>query len=128
MQLQSEETLSKELLRLLKAFSRVLTHNAAIWWFDMWGGWYDDEEFMEFFGSSVELSRRALNMKTGSVSEIAVLIDEKAFAKVNDTADCGFVYSFRKTLGLIGAPYDVFLASDIELIADKYKFFVIIKI
>lgn len=31
---------------MLRAFSRIVTHNGAMWWFDMWGGWYDDEQLM----------------------------------------------------------------------------------
>jgi hypothetical protein len=42
------DTVEGSLGDMLKAFSRILTHNAALWWFDMWGGWYDHEALMDF--------------------------------------------------------------------------------
>ena len=36
-------TLEASLGDMLRAFARILTHGGALWWFDMWGGWYDHD-------------------------------------------------------------------------------------
>ena len=41
--------------QMKKALARVLTHNTAVWWFDMWGGWYRDPQFMAFHEKAAAL-------------------------------------------------------------------------
>jgi hypothetical protein len=56
-----------------------------------------------------------------SATEIAVVIDERVEEGVDDETRFKVCYHTRKQLGLIGAPYDGFLLSDIDKIGDNYK-------
>ena len=54
-----------------------------------------------------------------------LFVDEKSLAKTEDnTVAASVVGASRKSIGLIGAPKDIYLASDFELVKDKYKAYI----
>lgn len=115
-----------ESLEILKMhYSRALCHGHALWWFDMWGGWFNDAKFMGNIGDFLKITESSLAKNRGSVSEIAVFIDETAYAYISDGSD-HFVYPARRALGLMGAPYDIYLTSDFEAVYKNYKCFVFV--
>ena len=115
-----------EMLKL--HYCRSMIHGYAHWWFDMWGGWYNDTIYMGEMREFLEISKRAANKPMGSVSEIAIFIDEKCYKYcTNNHSGMSLAYHFRDVLGKIGAPYDVYLASDYELVKEKYKAIILIE-
>jgi len=123
---------SRELMRL--HFSSTITHSHASWWFDMWGGWYADEYYMDTARRALEIAGEALRKDRRSVSELAVIVDEAAFSHIGSKGyeeDRLVGYKVAKdtrpALGTSGVPYDLFLASDYESIRSRYKAFIIIK-
>ena len=116
-----------EMLKL--HFCRAFLHGYAHWWFDMWGGCFNDPIYMSEMREFLEISKGAINKPMGSVSEIAVFIDEKCYKYCkNNHNGMSLAYHFRDVLGKIGTPYDVYLASDYELVKDKYKAIILIEI
>ncbi|MCQ2432264.1 MAG: hypothetical protein MJ175_06645 [Clostridia bacterium] len=109
-----------ELLKL--QFARALTHDHALWWFDMWGGWYRDDDYLALFRKFFALNREALAKPGKSLARCAVFIDERALSHLTDQngAERMLGYCYRKTLGLMGVPYDIYLASDYEAVRDHY--------
>ncbi len=106
-------------------FSRALTHGHAMWWFDMWGGWYDDERYLSLLRRCREITVDALEHDRVSRSEIAVFIDERAYSREGVVGH--LAYSIRKTLGTIGAPYDIYLIDDYPAVSDRYKAMIFIE-
>lgn len=120
-------------LELLKLhYSRTLTHGHALWWFDMWGGWYRDEDYRALFERFWELSREALEKPLDSTAETALFIDETAYAYLTgsqeDRAAGMLAYRFRIPMGKLGAPYDCYLLSDYESVKDRYKAHIVLKL
>ena len=113
-----------EMLKL--HYSRSLVHGYAHWWFDMWGGWYDDQTYTAEMKQFLEISEQAIHKPMGSVSEIAVFIDEKALKFNKSQEPAQFIYQIRDTLGKIGTPYDCYLASDYDRVKDRYKAIIIL--
>ena len=110
-------------LEILKMhYSRALINGHALWWFDMWGGWYSDEDYMSFMKKAREISEKDSELPSGSAAEIAVFADEEAcsFAPDKESAKkiCHFI---RRELGWIGATYDSYLASDFDAVKERYK-------
>ncbi|MBR5870568.1 MAG: hypothetical protein IKZ09_05990 [Clostridia bacterium] len=111
----AEQTL--EIIRM--HFSRALTHGHAMWWFDMWGGWYDDDRYRDLLRKCRTIFAESMERDRISRSEIAVFVDERAYAEPNAVGS--LCYGIRRTLGSIGAPYDIYLIDDYPAVGHRYK-------
>ncbi|MBQ4050033.1 MAG: hypothetical protein IJD13_00245 [Oscillospiraceae bacterium] len=111
-------------LRLV--FGRMLTHSHALWWFDMWGKWYDHPSFRE------ELSRypvlaalAAQDTDRQSTADLVVFVDEKACARsecpANEDPARLIAYENRIPLGSAGLPYDTVEIGDFEAVYQNYR-------
>lgn len=112
--------------QLRLAFGRMLTHGHALWWFDMWGGWYDHPLLREEMARYPGLAARSVqDPDRQSVSELAVFIDEKACARSGYPAAGDPVrmiaYENRIPLGYAGVPYDVYDVRDFDAVHTRYK-------
>ena len=68
-------------------FARQLTHGHASWWFDMWGGWFADPDIMRDMAEFVRIAQQDLaNPQRQSIAQLAVVVDENAYALTNDNA------------------------------------------
>ncbi|MBR5869376.1 MAG: hypothetical protein IKZ21_08000 [Clostridia bacterium] len=100
-------------------FCRALLHGHAQWWFDMWGGWYDDPEYMELMRKTLAIAEDSLGLSRKSAARVAVFLDEKAMLLVDAMDE---VYHFRRALGLMGAAYDIYLVTDYPAVSQNYSF------
>ncbi len=116
-----EPEITKEIIKM--HFSRALLHGHAFWWFDMWGKWYDDPEYMALLKDINAVVKESLNKPLKSVSEVAVFVDEKAYKNIPDENDVHqkVCYEIRRNLGKTAVPYDIYLMSDFEKVKDNYK-------
>ena len=109
---------------LRKCFAHQLTKGSAIWWFDMWGGWYDDpllmKELKDCYGIAEKTPRGAYPS-----AEVALLADEKGYSRMaHGTELLSSIHKTRTSMGLVGAPYDTYLVDDIDSLIGRYKAFV----
>ncbi|MBO5682865.1 MAG: hypothetical protein J6S10_02705, partial [Clostridia bacterium] len=97
-----------------KSFAHQLTHASAIWWFDMWGGWYDDPSLMSELSDMKKLYDEEVDAsKNPTSAEIAFFADERAYAKLfSRSPHLSAIKDTRTAMGNIGAPYDVFMVED----------------
>ena len=110
-------------------YSRALIKGHALWWFDMGGGWYHYPLYMQMMKEFLEITKEAKKKDLSGVSEVAVLIDEHSLSAFSPEERVRVAkpvcYAFREQLGKVGAPYDSYLATDFDMIKDKYRAFVI---
>ena len=112
-------------LELVKQhFARALLHGHSQWWFDMWGGWYASEDYMNLMKKTLNLARKSLELPMESCAEVGVFIDEKSMLTYTAKEEA---YNFRRSLGLMGAAYDVYLADDYFSVCQKYKLCIFIE-
>lgn len=110
---------------LLMHFSKCLLHGHAFWWFDMWGGWFADDDYMRFMKWAKEFADECVGTPMRSMAEVAVFVDENAYFEISDPKILdGVVRKNRLTLGHMGTPYDIYLASDFEAVKDNYKAYI----
>ena len=105
-----------------RSFARQLIKGNALWWFDMWGGWYADEDIMsemEIFKSIYEQS--ITDTDRTSKAEVAVFVDESAYKYLTDSSLRNIFHSQRSELGLMGTPYDIYDVYDFEEVYSDYK-------
>ena len=113
------DTLEGSLSDMLRALARVMTHSAAVWWFDMWGGWYDHEALMDFQKWAFSFyERTARSGGAPSRAQLAVFVDEEALNGFhpNGNLSQSVCYGQFVELGWLGAPYDAYLLSDLPLV------------
>lgn len=124
---EGPDSLALSMSFLTKNFGKNITSGAGQWWFDMWGGWFAHPRMMELFRRFAEVGEASLWLEgRQSASEIAVIIDEKAYAYMKPESGIAheLVYVQRRALGELGTPYDIYEASDVELLCEKqYKLF-----
>ena len=105
-----------------KSFARQLIKGNALWWFDMWGGWYADEDIMNEMATFKNIYEQSItDTDRSSKAEIAVFVDESAYKYLTDCSFRNIFHSQRSELGLMGAPYDIYDVYDFEEVYGKYK-------
>jgi len=102
--------------------ARTLINRHAAWWFDMWGGWFADKDYMKLLEQLREIFAESRDMPIQSAAEVAVFMDEEAYACMQDPgAATSVCYLIREALGMMGTPYDLYLCSDADAVLSKYK-------
>ncbi len=105
-----------------KSFARQLIKGNALWWFDMWGGWYADEDIMNEMATYRTIYEQSIkDTDRTSVAEVAVFVDESAYKYLTDGSLRNIFHSRREELGLMGTPYDMYDVYDFEAVCGKYK-------
>lgn len=109
--------------QIKRDFGQIITKNAGMWFYDMDGGWFHDDQIYEL--SSIMNAEADLSIWTdkASTSEVAIFVDEKTYEY--SAYNFGATYQIynslyleqRFNLGTMGAPYDVYRIAD--LCSDK---------
>ena len=107
-------------------FARQLIHSNNFWWFDMWGGWYNDKGIMEDMAKEAEIMKNSVTLADRRyVAELAVFIDEKTHYISDSHNNVGF--NFRIPIGSSGVPYAVYEMSDFDKVKDNYKAIILLE-
>ncbi len=118
------ETLDLSLSAIRKAFAHQLTKASGIWWFDMWGGWYQDEKIMSEMKGMKDIAESAKEKEADRypTSQTVMFIDEKAYLNNPRGSDfCHSVNWTRMAMGNTGIPFDLCMVEDAEKVLHKYK-------
>ena len=84
------KTIEDSLQLIRKTFTRQLIKGNGLWWFDMWGGWFENETIMEEMKAYEEIATVALHdKKRESVAKVAVFTDEAAYQYLNPRSQAG---------------------------------------
>ena len=111
-------------LELLKAvFSRVICTGSANWWFDLWGGWYDNDHILNLFSKMQKIGDESIHLPRSSVSQVCVIVQEKALLHyATASRKTTWIGQQMSQIGKLGAPYDIYLFDDIvNLDFSKHK-------
>ncbi len=109
-------------------FAKAFCHGNGMWWFDMWGGWYRDERYMNLLGKLRRIYAENIENNLESASEVAMFYDEKSpLLMSSEHPAYRLMYNIRERLGFMGAPYDMYLADDFDDVCDKYKALILVQ-
>ena len=73
-----------------------------------------------------EIAADSLAKDRQSISQVAVIVDEKASCFAPEDDSRAVLYRLRKTLGLMGTPFDSYLCEDFPAIKDRYQAFLVL--
>ena len=107
---------------LRKCFAHQITRGSAIWWFDMWGGWYDDPALMRELSEMKRIYDADLTKNIKNTHpRVAFFADEEGYANHYINApDLWAIEKTRTEIGRVGAAFDFLLVEDMEALSDGY--------
>lgn len=109
---------------LWKNLARMYAYGYGGWWFDMWGGWFSHPELLTVLKKGQDLFYEFPDKEVPQMKpEVCVIADEKLlFWDASYGSLTNRIISNRYALAKTGAPYDLFLRSDLNSInTDRYK-------
>lgn len=107
-----------------KNAGRMLAQGYGGWWFDMWGGWYDDPRLLEVIRQTKDFYAKYGSVESKAMgAEVCVVVDEQyCFMDASYGAQIGYMLLNIFALAKTGAPYDHYLRTDLfSLDMEKYK-------
>lgn len=102
---------------------------AALWWFDMFDGWFRSDGMMSAVSRMIKITDELHKIETERVSEIAVFAEGEAMYRVRKTSNMATVClsDIRRTLAECGASYDLYSISDVFLPqVTNYKLYIFV--
>jgi len=112
---------------LRREFAFTFVEGSALWWFDMWSGWYEDEAIRKEIAKMSDVWSKFSDEQCESATEIAVFLDPESVYYMDSSNKMydDSLSKIRFSLGKLGAPYKVFSVNDIKDIdLDKFKFLI----
>ena len=118
------DTAELSLSAIRKAFAKQAAKGSGIWWFDMWGGWYQSKGIMSELEYLREIYENIRKTDKGGLprAEVAFFIDEKAYA--NLARNNPLLHSVNRTrlaMSNLGIPYDTYMTEDADKVLKNCK-------
>ena len=113
-------TLKDSVEALKRDFSNMMIKGAGLWWYDMYGGWFDDPEIYSMIKAAKAEWDKAIQKPVMSNSKIAYVIGDDIATTLAYSFDGTYhflyeaLYEQKESLGHIGTSYDMLYLSDIE--------------
>lgn len=109
---------------LRREFSLALIEGVSLWWFDMFGGWFEGAPVLDAIGQMRRLWDELAPVSRRSSAEVAMIVDADSMFYVNGNAPVVPDLMYRQRIGLAraGAPYEILSFADIgEADLSRYK-------
>ena len=114
---------------MYRDFVLCTANRTALWWFDMFDGWFRSKDMMNAISHMIGINKKLCDLKTESVAEIAVFAEGEAMYRARKSSKLATVClsNIRRTLAECGAPYDIYSISDLELEKiNDYKLYIFV--
>ena len=118
------KTETEALNLMYRDFALCAGNLTAMWWFDMFDGWFRSDGMMSAVEKMIRIGDILSQKATKSIAEIAVFAEGESMYRVRKCAGLAStcLSDFRRTLAECGAPYDIYSISDIHNFnAEQYK-------
>ena len=105
--------------------SMALMKGDSLWWFDMWGGFYQHDEVYEALQKSRQIYAENIDNNGSSLEEILLVMDPENMFLINDMNDRSGTFHITPihALGKCGLPYEVCSFNDLKKMdTTQYRF------
>lgn len=115
--------LAEDRAGLRREFCRTLFHGSHLWWFDMWGKFYETQEDMDVIEKCREIWEKYADRSFAPEAEVALIVDpESALYLGMNGSDHYLMTPVLKALNRLGTPYEVYSLNDLPRIPKRIKF------
>jgi hypothetical protein len=120
-------TYEESLAMQQREFANVMCNACGMWWFDMGGGWYDDEKMMTEIGKMKAIADQTIKLDRTPVSEIALIVDDAslAYLQVANRISVPLLLQQIPEMGRIGAPFSYYSLDDLDVMPE-HKMYVFV--
>jgi hypothetical protein len=120
--------LQSDIAGIKREFALSLIEQNSLWWFDMWGGFYQKQEHLDTIAHCKALWDRFAAETHESIAEVAMIVDPDSLYYMDQVTprQGEFNRHVRKQLNRLGAPCDFFAFNDLSRLKDldRYKMLV----
>ena len=109
---------------MYRDFILCLGSRVAMWWFDMFDGWFRSEGMMRAVSRMIEIKRTLGLRSAESTADIAVIAEGESMYRARKSAGLATLTlsDIRRTLAECGCAYDIYSISDFgEIDLARYK-------
>jgi len=102
---------------LIRDYGYALTKGFGMWWTDLHGGNFHDEQIISLLGKLKKIDEKYLKADKRSNAEVAVILDEETFKYLGDGEPLfNALLTAQKQweLGYLGAPWEPYLLTDMD--------------
>lgn len=118
---------TETIVGLRREFSFCLIEDVSLWWFDMWGGFYEGENVLRAMADMKRIWDDARQKDDAPTAEIALVVDPES-ALYLDQADprtSSFTQGLNQAIARCGAPHRAFSWGDVaDLDLSPYRLIV----
>ena len=108
------KNLDEDRAGLRREFCRALFHGASLWWFDMWGKFYDDPENIEVISSCRRIWEQYADFSFEPDAEVALIVDPESAFLIHRGCDCSdLLRPVQNALNRLGTPHRIYSMNDI---------------
>lgn len=122
------ENTEEDVAGIKREFTLALLKRSSLWWFDMWGGFYQEPVLFENFRLMKEIYDSHIRLPSRNVEEVAMIVDPDALAYFDQRSprQRDFQPDIRKKLNRLGAPFETWCLRDVPSIPNLHeiKFFI----
>ena len=118
------KTVAEDVAGLKREAMFALVNHQSLWWFDMWGRWFNAPEVRAAIARLKEISDRYIDDRSPSNAEILLLADPESMYGFNEKMPhaSACAHRFRDKLNKLGTNYDVYSFNDVPFIdLSRYK-------
>lgn len=122
-------TETESLNLMYRDFLLCMANGAAMWWFDMFDGWFRTNGMMNAVSKMIDIAQTLSQIPCKSAAQIAVFAEGESMYRARKSSNLATVClsDIRRTLAECGAPYDLYSISDIALdCADNYQMYIFV--
>ncbi|MGI6636430.1 MAG: hypothetical protein ACOX7B_14880 [Christensenellales bacterium] len=122
-------TMSESIHYTRREAARVFAELGTYWWFDMFGGWYNDPELQEALFQIGKAQEKLYSAPISSNAQVAFLVDEESHRHIskNNLLHRWCVEEQLEPLGRIGCMIDYYATDDLLLPhfpREQYKLYI----
>ncbi len=114
---------------MYRDFLLCYANGAALWWFDMFDGWFRSDGMMDAVRHMISLHGELSTLPKSSIAEIAVYAEGESLYHVRKTSKLAneSLCNMLRTLAELGAPYDVYSMGDIDNCrSERYRMIILL--
>jgi len=118
------ESEAETLAGIKRELGYSLIKRTSLWWFDMWGGFYNPPVVMELLKKCHQIYWMYIEKQVEKIAEIALIVDPDSIYYLNQNDNERTVWFYQKmkgTLDLTGSPYETYNLEDIPRIQNQER-------